>query len=1666
MPPPLPSYAGLADPLDPGFAMGRGVGAGPPPLGPGPVPPGFGLYGMPGPPPGGFFHFPATGSFVADASVLSAGPKRKGSRNAGAQRAQTVRGRATSVRPAMSVDPRPLLGQIPGEAPLDCLVVGAGPVGLLLASELAYRGCKVAIIDALQQPVKQTKASGVVPRSLEVLPAEVERKLLHNGTMLKAMQILEKKDIRSWTCDPGEEPVLGAPFRVRLVDIDLEQQKEWITGDVDRNGFPVLRQPEVEDVLKVAKSRGLGANLSVKPGSVRWLTHFRINSHQAECYGRGRVFLAGDACHCHSPLGGQGMNMGFQDAKNLAWKLVLAIKCGGPTSSLLQSYESERKAPWIPCLAGKHINVFRKGLFWTSQGPTIPSSVVLLVDLTLTALPDDGKQAAVGHRACAGGREQPEPGSVLLAWPRTAIGEHPDLFAAIGFGLDRSAGLVVQEVLHLHGTLGTAHPHVLSDHQHLPCGRLPPAAEPASMAGHQASALSAAVLGGSPGRPLGRPPCSHLGVGPPARRPVSAQDVLLVGGRHLHQVLKKSRGFTLLLFEGSAPENEDMEKHLKNKMLSFKELQALSVSMKCQADKTNFVAMIDEVVLFPQGDVEARQGRMSTSFDNVPCLFLPFRHARFLFIYFHANAEDLGLSYSFCKILRDLFQVHVMAVEYPGYGDGIKLFGRSLGTAPTIQLATRVEVGGVILVSPFTSIKELFRHQLGRLADLLSDRFKNLDSTPKITSPTLIIHGQQDALVPLDRQALRGWTRNDTGTMAFQDYTFEDLELPEWVYPSPGTCLEAASKESSFFSAARHCARPCRHAKTSWEDTVVEPISHLKAMPMRPEARSAFGQKLQSDLEDEPTITLPLGTGTVPAVSSLDIDAAPEIPEELKPEVPKRASAPPQCAGGFFTRKRVPRWFGWRHMAVLPADLRDQPWAKRRGATVQSCLRPVASAGMDFVVAADSLLHLLLIAMWKSARLSTAANVLESVNSNDPAYRAARENRFRDFDLECQSPPHGAAAALRLRGKLRTRELVELRRLLEGDTRFSLLLDRHCKAVHELIDMKNPTPVLAVLAGLVWSSLSIAWELDTSHMPKARMKMELEELRRQLAKVLDDLSHARTRLLGRPTPTTHAGRSLRCGSRGGRIGAHAQRRGRPGRQREPATGLGATAHRQLPHRPGFRCRPEDPSGSKRELVSHREKLRRLENTEEIERLVYEEEPVMFYEPLNYLDDDTKMHVAEVIEEKLKLLLGRLQTPAPKDMKSFLAIPEDMQQPKQDPAPPQRPTRDEALDDLDEQAEQLAKRERELHIKEVQLKAQAEELLAKRQKVEGELSQRLEEAEARHAKTQMMLSEFKANFQQAQARAPSSTQQNFSKVHETRAMPATLRYMLDEAWCPSIGPVHRVRMEPASFLEAAAAAPPLAPARRRSSFMDALSVLRPKGLDEVQHTEYGEPFIGNTDAGEVPGVGAFQDLRALQKGGAEGFLKKKIKEAYDELEMNVTGADLDPYTDNAAQYAVDAKEAAFKATRAAKEAFVREAGLGGVPAKVDEAWKAAMQAVRMAHAQRLVVGQLAQTRADRQYIDAAVNKLLDRVEEAVETEDLTQQGVAVEAVKRGRVWRRMWWTNPGSPVLTQEAQKFPLYPSRDYVVAETPEPQDPAPPEALEERRVAHAKGRFSNRAGR
>jgi 2-polyprenyl-6-methoxyphenol hydroxylase-like FAD-dependent oxidoreductase len=73
-----------------------------------------------------------------------------------------------------------------------------------------------------------------------------------------------------------------------------------------------------------------------------WATAFHISHRHAGTYGRGRLFLAGDAAHVHSPAGAQGMNTGIQDAINLGWKLALVIRGAAP-DQILDSYDEERR---------------------------------------------------------------------------------------------------------------------------------------------------------------------------------------------------------------------------------------------------------------------------------------------------------------------------------------------------------------------------------------------------------------------------------------------------------------------------------------------------------------------------------------------------------------------------------------------------------------------------------------------------------------------------------------------------------------------------------------------------------------------------------------------------------------------------------------------------------------------------------------------------------------------------------------------------------------------------------------------------------------------------------------------------------------------------------------------------------------------------------------------------------------------------------------------------------------------------------------------------------------------------------------------------------------------------------------------------------------------------
>ncbi|HVQ22705.1 MAG TPA: FAD-dependent monooxygenase [Candidatus Saccharimonadia bacterium] len=75
--------------------------------------------------------------------------------------------------------------------------------------------------------------------------------------------------------------------------------------------------------------------------SLTWITRFTDITRQGAAYRNGRVLLAGDAAHVHSPIGGQGLNIGVQDAVNLGWKLAQVVKAISP-ESLLDTYHAER----------------------------------------------------------------------------------------------------------------------------------------------------------------------------------------------------------------------------------------------------------------------------------------------------------------------------------------------------------------------------------------------------------------------------------------------------------------------------------------------------------------------------------------------------------------------------------------------------------------------------------------------------------------------------------------------------------------------------------------------------------------------------------------------------------------------------------------------------------------------------------------------------------------------------------------------------------------------------------------------------------------------------------------------------------------------------------------------------------------------------------------------------------------------------------------------------------------------------------------------------------------------------------------------------------------------------------------------------------------------------
>jgi 3-(3-hydroxy-phenyl)propionate hydroxylase len=100
-----------------------------------------------------------------------------------------------------------------------------------------------------------------------------------------------------------------------------------------KSGEPTLR--DLSETLKAIYGTDFGVH------SPNWLSRFNDATRQAVAYRARRVLLAGDAAHIHPPLGGQGLNIGVQDAVNLGWKLAQVVK-GISSESLLDTYHAER----------------------------------------------------------------------------------------------------------------------------------------------------------------------------------------------------------------------------------------------------------------------------------------------------------------------------------------------------------------------------------------------------------------------------------------------------------------------------------------------------------------------------------------------------------------------------------------------------------------------------------------------------------------------------------------------------------------------------------------------------------------------------------------------------------------------------------------------------------------------------------------------------------------------------------------------------------------------------------------------------------------------------------------------------------------------------------------------------------------------------------------------------------------------------------------------------------------------------------------------------------------------------------------------------------------------------------------------------------------------------
>ncbi|SDL64434.1 3-(3-hydroxy-phenyl)propionate hydroxylase [Lentzea albidocapillata subsp. violacea] len=336
----------------------------------------------------------------------------------------------------------------------EVVVVGGGPVGMLLSAELRLAGVDVVLVERLAERSPHSKAFGLHARSLEVLdrrglvgrfregarswanghfaglPEWVDfsvldsshpyallvqqtrtEELLEAHALESGVRILRGHEVTSIEqddggvtvtgtsaggdfvararyvvgCDGGSSPVrkasgigfpgTGGRVTARLGDVVLTAENPPMGMERTERGL-LFCVPLEDGYHRIAtfdfaatKDQGEELTLDELTASMRdiwgtdlgahdprWLSWFTDSARLADTYRDGRLLIAGDAAHVHFPVGGQGLNLGLQDAFNLGWKLAAEVHGWAP-DDLLDTYSAERRVPAARVLANTRAQI-------------------------------------------------------------------------------------------------------------------------------------------------------------------------------------------------------------------------------------------------------------------------------------------------------------------------------------------------------------------------------------------------------------------------------------------------------------------------------------------------------------------------------------------------------------------------------------------------------------------------------------------------------------------------------------------------------------------------------------------------------------------------------------------------------------------------------------------------------------------------------------------------------------------------------------------------------------------------------------------------------------------------------------------------------------------------------------------------------------------------------------------------------------------------------------------------------------------------------------------------------------------------------------------------------------------------------------------------------------